>query len=186
MAAASSALLTARLRLRPLQAADVTTAYVGWLNDPEVVRYLETRHAPQTLQTVAAYVERTAGRPEEPFLAILLRDDDRHIGNIKLGPVHPIHRVGDVSLVIGDRSAWGRGYATEAISALAQHAFENLGVLKLAAGLYAENVASERAFLKAGFVREGVRRAHYDLEGVRADIVELGLTREDWVAARSS
>ena len=91
--------------------------------------------------------------------------------------MHPLHGVGDVSLLIGERGEWGRGYAAEAIARLARHAFEDLRVAKLSASLYAANVGSERAFLKAGFQREGLRRAHYDLDGARSDIVELGLAR---------
>ena len=168
---------TERLTLRPLTTADVTAAYAAWLNDPAVNRYLEIRHSPQTLESVGAYVAAVNGRADEHLFGIFLDAGARHIGNIKLGPVHPVHRVGDVSLFIGDTAAWGRGYAAEAIGRLARHAFEDLGVRKLAAGLYAANVGSERAFLRAGFAREGLRRAHYDLDGVRSDIVELGLVK---------
>jgi [ribosomal protein S5]-alanine N-acetyltransferase len=100
---------TARLRLRPLTEADVTDAYVGWLNDPEVVRYLETRHAPQTRESVRAFVDAVNGRENEHLFGIFERVDARHIGNIKVGPVHPIHAVADVSLLIGARDVWGRG-----------------------------------------------------------------------------
>lgn len=163
-----------RLHLRPLTLADVGEIYVGWLNDPEVVRYLETRHAPQTLATVRAFVEAVNARADEHLFGIVLDEGGRHVGNIKVGPVHPIHRVADVSLLIGARDVWGRGYAAEAIAAISRHAFAALGVRKLSASLYAANVGSERAFLKAGFVREGLRQAHYDLDGERSDIVELG------------
>jgi len=35
-----------QVTLRPVTLADVTPAYVAWLNDPEVNRYLETRFSP--------------------------------------------------------------------------------------------------------------------------------------------
>ena len=44
--------------LRPLGGDDITTNYLGWLNDPEVNRFLETRHRPQTMQTIREFVER--------------------------------------------------------------------------------------------------------------------------------
>jgi ribosomal-protein-alanine N-acetyltransferase len=164
-----------RLYLRPLTPDDVTPAYVGWLNDTAVTRYLETRHSPQTPATVAAFVEAVNARPDEHLFGIVLLQDERHIGNIKLGPVHPIHCLGDVSLLIGERDVWSQGYAAEAIARLAQHAFADLDLAKLSASLYAANTASERAFIKAGFEREGLRRGHYELDGARSDIIELGL-----------
>jgi len=168
-----------RLHLRPLTAADVTDAYVGWLNDPEVTRYLETRHSPQTRDSVLAFVATVNARENEHLFGIVLNAHDRHVGNIKVGPVHPVHRVGDVSLLIGARAVWGQGVAAEAIALVSRHAFAALRVRKLSASLYAANVGSERAFLRAGWRREGLRRVHYDLDGARSDIVELGLTPED-------
>ena len=173
-----------RLILRPLTVADVTPAYVGWLNDGEVTRFLETRHSPQTAVTIRAFVEATNANPTEHLFAMIVRGTGHHIGNIKLGGVHPIHALGEVSILIGERSVWGQGYAAEAIVRLADHAFADLGLEKLAAGLYAANTGSERAFLKAGFQREGLRRAHYRLDGVRSDVVQLGLTKGDWLARR--
>ena len=138
-----------RLTLRPLTVADVTPAYVGWLNDGEVTRFLETRHSPQTAATVRAFVEATNANPTEHLFAMIVRGTGHHIGNIKLGGVHPIHALGEVSILIGERSVWGQGYAAEAIVRLADHAFADLGLEKLAAGLYAANTGSERAFLPA-------------------------------------
>ena len=175
----STDLASPRLSLRPLTVADVTDAYVGWLNDPEVTRFLETRHAAQTRETVEAFVAAVAARAHEHLFAIRLRAGGRHVGNIKVGPIHPLHRVGDVSLLIGARDVWGQGYAAEAIELVSRHAFGALGARKLSASLYAANVGSERAFLKAGWRREGLRRAHYALDGERSDIVELGLIPED-------
>ncbi len=168
-----------RLYLRPLTPEDVSGVYVAWLNDPAVTRYLETRHAPQTPEAVRAFVEGVNARDNEHLFGIFEREGGRHVGNIKLGPVHPVHSVGDVSLLIGERDVWGRGYAAEAIRRIVRHAFEDLGVFKLSASLYCENVGSERAFRKAGFLREGLRAKHYDLEGARSDIVELGLCADE-------
>lgn len=148
---------------------------MGWLNDPEVNRFLETRHAPQTLESVAAFVAAVNAREDEHLFGVFLRADGRHVGNIKVGPIRPVHRVADVSLFLGDRSAWGQGVAAEAITVVSAHAFAALGVLKLSASMYAANVGSERAFLRAGWSREGLRRAHLDLDGGRSDLIELGL-----------
>ena len=51
------------------------------------------------------------------FLPFAIKTTDKHIGNIKLGPINWIHRYGDISLLIGDKDYWGKGIATEAIRA---------------------------------------------------------------------
>lgn len=171
---------TERLQLRTLTLSDCTPAYAGWLNDPEVNQFLETRfHGRQTLETVRAYVSGVMERDDEHLFGIFLTDGRRHVGNIKVGPVSPVHGVADMSLFIGDKDCWGTGLAAEAIAALGEYAFARLGVRKLSASMYAPNRGSIRAFEKAGWRHEGLRRDHYLLAGEPCDIVVLGLLEED-------
>ena len=97
-----------RLLLRALEPGDLNATYLGWLNDPAVNRYLETRFLPQTLEALQAYWQAHRDDPASPWFAICLAADGRHIGNIKLGPIQWLHRRADLSLFIGDRGCWGR------------------------------------------------------------------------------
>lgn len=62
------------------------------------------------------------------------------------------------------RSAWGRGYATEAARAVAAYALDpaGAGLSELIGVTYPENTASQRVLLKAGFERRGLADAFYD------------------------
>jgi RimJ/RimL family protein N-acetyltransferase len=165
--------------LRPLSLDDVTANYLHWLNDTDVTRFLETRLRPQTMQTIREFVERVNAREDEFLFGIFLKDGGRHIGNIKIGPVKPHHRLADVTLVIGERDCWGKGIATDAIRTITRFGFDALQLSKMTASMYAGNVGSIRAYLRAGFIQEGVRRKHYILDGVPTDVVELGLCAGD-------
>ena len=175
----SARLDAVRLYFRPLTAADCSPQYLGWLTDQEVNRYLETRFAPQSIETIRAFVEGANARDGEHLFGIFLRTGERHIGNIKVGPISRQHRLADISLFIGERGCWGQGYATEAIGAVSRYAFDSLQVRKLSAGMYAPNQGSYRAFLKAGYREEARRPGHYLLEGKPCDILELGCRPED-------
>jgi ribosomal-protein-alanine N-acetyltransferase len=166
--------------LRPLGGDDITANYLGWLNDPEVNRFLETRHRPQTMQTIREFVEHVNASEDQFLFGIFLKTDGRHIGNIKLGPVKAVHRLADVTLLIGARDCWGKGLATDAIRTITRFGFETLRLSKLTASMYVGNVGSTRAYLSAGFAQEGVRRKHYILAGEPTDVVELGLCADDW------
>ena len=168
-----------RLLLRTLIQENVTETYVSWLNDPEIGRFLETRFKTHSERDVSAFVAEIQNDPLSHLFGLFLHEDGRHIGNIKVGPINPIHRVADVSLLIGDTACWGRGYATEAIRALSGWAFRELVLSKLSASMYAENMGSARAFERAGYRREGVRRRHYLLEGRPSDILEYGLCADE-------
>jgi RimJ/RimL family protein N-acetyltransferase len=161
-----------------LRAADAEGAYHAWMNDPEVTRYLESRFRPHSVESLREFIaaqQRKGG--DCLFLALTLREGGRHIGNIKLEPIDWVHRRGEVGILIGDRSYWGKGYATEAIELLTAFAFRTLNLHKLTAGAYSVNVGSVRAFEKAGYVREGLRPSHCWCNGAYVDLVLLGKVR---------
>lgn len=173
-------LQSSRLILRALRSSDLNETYLGWLNDPIVNRYMETRFVPQTAESLQAYWQTHRDDPAMPWFAICLIKEERHIGNIKLGPIHRQHRHADLSLFIGDSSCWGMGYATEAIALVRDWAFRELDLQKLNAGIYAKNLSSRRAFEKCGFELEGTLRQEVVSGGDRLDVWRFGLPRSHW------
>jgi RimJ/RimL family protein N-acetyltransferase len=138
--------------LRPVTLADCTQRYVDWLNDPDVSRWLETRYEVQTLDKVKAFWKEQQ-KKDRAFLAICV--DGQHIGNLKIGPVHPVHNFADISYFIGERAQWGKGYATSAVKQACLMAFKDKRVHRLQAGVYGRNEASKNVLRKAGFAYEG-------------------------------
>lgn len=163
-----------RIFLRPITVSDVDGPYHRWMNDPEVTRFLEARFSKNDKPSMRKFVQDALTNPDILFLAIMLKDGNRHIGNIKLGPINRHHNHGDVGIIIGEKDCWGRGYATEALKLLSGYAFSKLGLHKLTAGCYANNAGSEKAFLAAGFVQEGVRKGQYLCDGKYVDALIFG------------
>ena len=173
-------LQSSRLLLRALEVADLNVGYLAWLNDPAVNCFLETRFLPQTIEALQSYWQSHRDDPSSPWFAICEASSNRHIGNIKLGPIHWLHRRADLSLFIGERSCWGQGYASEAIAIVRDWAFRELDLQKLNAGIYAGNIGSRRAFEKCGFELEGCLRQEVVSDGQRLDVWRLGLPRTNW------
>jgi [ribosomal protein S5]-alanine N-acetyltransferase len=162
--------------LRPLRLDDVGERYLGWMRDPEVLRYLEARYAEQTLASLRAFVADNADRPDTLLLAICALDEaETHIGNIKVGPLQPHHGTADVGLIIGERAWWGRGAGREAIALATRLAVQRLGVRKLTASCYGSHVGSAKAFLANGWADEGRRPAQFVGEDGVEDQWLLGL-----------
>ena len=147
-----------RLEFRELRPEDVAPAYIAWLNDPEINRFLETRFNPQDEASIRAFVAAQAASPDAFLLRIGLRECGTHIGNVKLGPINRHHASAQISLLIGSRAHHGQGYATEAIRAVTEWGFGAHGLARIEAGCYADNLGSLRAFLKVGYTVEGFRR----------------------------
>ena len=162
------------IKLFKLQETDVTACYVNWLNDPEVNRYLESRFELHTLGSTKQFVKDCIANKNILFLGIRCPWlGDKHIGNIKL-EINRRHGLGEVGIMIGEKEARGKGVATEAINALSVLARDDLKLRKLTAGCYESNKASERAFLKAGFVIEGKRPAHFVVDGQAECLTLMG------------
>ena len=169
---------TRDLVLRSLDARAARGPYAAWLRDPRVTRYLEVRFAPPDEAGLVAYIERMNASADDLLLGLYARSEpDRHVGNIKLGPIDRRHLSAPVGIAIGAVEFWGKGLATQAITALADHAFGALGLERLEAGVYAGNEGSQRAFERAGFSVEGRRRGARLCEGVRTDEIVMGKLR---------
>ncbi len=172
----SESLLTGeRLVLRKVHVSDVNENYHKWMNDAEVVKFLESRFQQYSLEDIKNYVKSLEQDKNNLFLAILIKGTERHIGNIKLGPINYVHNFAEIGLMIGEKDCWGKGYASEAIKIISRHAFEELKLNKLTAGCYQSNVGSLKAFEKAGFMVEGISKKHFLCDGQYVDAVRLGL-----------
>jgi len=164
-----------RLRLRLLEPQDVGEAYVRWMNDPEVTRFLEVRFRPQTLESIKDFVTSLQGDRNNLLFGMFLADSGRHIGNIKLGGIDRNHGTADIGLFIGEKDCWNRGFATEAIALVTEYAFGVLGLYKVVAGFYAANEGSIRALHKAGYFDDGRLKDQLAYEGGRADQVLVAI-----------
>lgn len=149
----------------------VSAAYVGWLNDPRVNRFLESRFVTHTLEGTREFVRQCRADAGTLFLGIRSHAlDGRHIGNVKLAPIDRRHGLGEIGILIGEPDAWGRGVASSTLAILKTIAQRQLGLRKLTAGVYISNVGSRKAFERVGFIVEGTRRAHFLLDGQPEDM----------------
>lgn len=142
--------------LRRLKIEDVTSEYVDWLNDPNINKFLECRHAVHTIDTVKEYIEDlSCDESKELIFGIFLRETDNHIGNIKLGPINNKHQHAAIGLLIGNSEFWGKGIGCRSIRLISEEVSPRLGLNTLYAGCYSDNIGSYKAFLKAGWISSG-------------------------------
>jgi len=170
---------TPRLLLRTLEPTDVGPRYLSWLSDPEIRRYLEVRFSPvQSTGELISFVNSVNAGTDSLLLGIFLKEGQRHIGNIKLGPVQVDHRRAEIGFLVGEKDCWGKGYASEAISSLSRYGLDRLGLEKITSGCYACNIGSAKALLKAGFVQEAVIPLHVIFEGRRVASLLFGMDKQ--------
>lgn len=175
-------IVSARLRIIPFGEQHLTDRYVGWLNDPNVVRYSEQRFATHTIESCRAYWASFRDTPHY-FWAIELSEGDipgKHIGNIN-AYLETRHGLADLGILIGDREIWGKGYGTEAWVAVCDWLFNNAGVRKITAGTLACNHGMRSIMSHAGMVDDGQHFRHYLFEGEEMDVIYRAVFAKDWI-----
>lgn len=118
--------------------------------------------------------------PEMWLFGIRALEDDRLIGFVDLSDATP-HGDSFVGIGIGERDYWGRGYGTEAMKLILRFAFAELGLHRVSLNVFDYNPRGVRSYEKAGFRHEGRVREMILREGQRADVIYMGVLREDWL-----
>ena len=163
---ASIELHSPRCLLRVLEESEVTERYVSWLNDPQINRFLEARFATHSIDSVRNAVRHYRQSGTEVLFGVFFKgSSNEHIGNIKVADIDRNNGVAEIGFLIGDSRYWSRGIASEVIRSVCAWAFQELGLEKITAGAHAENIGSEKALMKAGFVHEATLRSHAFVEG---------------------
>ena len=178
-------LVSGRLYLRRLEREDIKGNYFQWLNDQAVTKWMRHSIFPNSYEAMQAFYESQAMSDKDIVFAIILNEQDRHIGNISLNSINYVFRSAEIGIIIGEIDCWGKGYASEAISVLAHHCFYRLNLNRLAAGAVDKNIGSIRAFEKSGFCREGISREAYFCEGQYHDCINLSLLRSEWQVGKT-
>jgi RimJ/RimL family protein N-acetyltransferase len=173
-------LRTDRLVLRPLTSADEGAVFVLRSN-PEVTRSWDA--PPWSDRALAEQFIAASGRLAEEGtgarLAIDRAGDGAFIGWCGLTRWNPEFRSASLGYILDD-AAWGHGYATEAVCALLQWAFDTLDLNRVQAEVDTRNAASARVLEKLGFLREGTLREDCVVDGVVSDSWVYGLIRSQW------
>ena len=173
-----------QIYLRPLEREDLNERYLGWLNDPEVNRYLESGIFPYTRDELERFYEQVTGSPDQVILAIVDKETDQHIGNVKLGPINWVHRKATFGILIGDKQFWGKGIGVEVTRLMVEYGFFRLNLRRIDLGVNAENEAAVRSYEKVGFRVEGRFRETSFREGQYKDSLWMGLLRSDYTTSK--
>ncbi len=76
---------------------------------------------------------------------------------------------------------WNKGYVTEALKLMIKYGFEDLKLNKITSSHLGGNPSSGRVMEKAGLKKEGLLKKHLKSKMVFHDLVNYGLTKEEYL-----
>ena len=135
----------ARVTLRLVEERDHPLIH-AWQNDPEVWWRMDYE-GPFSMQDVVESEQR-ARDEGHPYL---IEVDGVPIGRIGLNAFRRRDRICSLYVLIGERSAWDRGYGTDAIAALVDEAFDRYDLHRVELWSTADNERALHVYGKCGF-----------------------------------
>lgn len=173
---------TKRLMMRPPHRADIEDlAIIG--NDRDIAEMTSRMPHPYTQDDALAFIEGFEnGQYEGCIYAITVTETGRLIG---MGAVENRARFGglEIGYWLG-KPFWGKGFATEAASALVDLAFRVTETDVVLAACRTNNPASRKVLQKQGFEFLGLDEMDSRVAG-RVPIERHSLERETWLAKKA-
>lgn len=170
------------IRLRAIERDDIPR-FVRWMNDPDVIRFTSA-NTPFSAAMEEKWFERQLDRSinQGQILAIETQMGDEwiHIGTTDLFNIEPIDNSAEFGIMIGDKDFWNKGLGREATRLMLKHGFEDLNLNRIYLQVFTENLRGIKAYLAAGFVKEGVLRQAMYKNGKYNDIVIMSVLHNEW------
>ena len=171
-------LIGKRVYLRPLMKEDLV--YLRkWSQDAEI-RELIGETTPMSQAECEKFLEKVYADSSREWFMVVIKQDNRVIGEAGLLRMDPAWRTTDVSVIMGEKEEWGKGYGTEAILLLLDRAFRQLDFHRVAIGVVGFNERALRFWEKVGFRKEGVQRDGYYYDHKYYDFVMMSILDDEF------
>lgn len=165
--------------LRSLATEDVDSL-LKWSNDIEIKKYFDSPK-PHNREQIEIMLK---GAGNQILLGIVAKAEDRLIGYTQLSNINYIDSNAMYAVLIGEKDYWGHGLGTEITRLMVDYAFNILNLNKVWLNVNAPNAGAVRAYEKAGFTREGVKREDKYFDGRFHDTIFMGVLKKEWKRKR--
>jgi aminoglycoside 6'-N-acetyltransferase len=176
---------TTRLLVRRFQDSDLAYFY-EYRNDPEVARYQgwDSLGEARAQAMIQHQMRSEPGVPGQWFqFALEVKETGQLVGDCGLCVLVHDARQAQLGITLA-RPYQGRGFATEAVSAVLDYAFINLDLHRVMATVDAENTRSAALMERVGMRREGHFLKNAWFKGHWADEYLYAVLQAEWLPRR--
>lgn len=172
---------TERLILRRFTMEDAEAMYRNWASDDEVTKHLTWPTHTSVEISKMVLTDWTSHYPEPDFYnwAIVLKENGPEpIGNISTAHVKESTLCATMGYCMS-RAHWGKGVMTEALTAVIDFFFDEVGFNRIDADHAVDNPASGRVMEKSGMRYEGTHRQAVRTNCGIVDIKKWAILKSD-------
>lgn len=171
-------LIGKKVYLRPFGKGDLL--YIQkWSKDTEI-RKLTGEVAPINRAEAEKFYKELRADKNRVWFVIVLKRGNQVIGEAGLLRIFRPWRCTDMSIIIGEKDAWGKGYGTDVGRLLLDYAFKRLGLHRVSVGVVSFNARALRFWEGLGFKKEGVQRDGYYCDNEFSDFVMMSILEDEY------
>lgn len=180
-------LTTKRLCLRRFSKNDAKHMYENWASNPKVTRYVTWfphKSVEETQNIINNWVNEYSLSHVYQW-AIELKEISEPIGSIGVVRMNEDKQSCEMGYCIGEKF-WNKGYTSEALSAILQFLFEEVGFNRIAACHDVRNPNSGKVMEKCGLQYEGtMREVGFTKEGDKLTLSYYSILKREWLIAKN-
>jgi len=170
---------TDRLLLKEMTVADYSSDFFEMRREPSVAEhnaFNPYENIKQAEEAISSFREEFE-KKEEIFWGVVLKENGKLIGYVRNG------FLSDVMSSLGyglNKYYWGKGHATEAVSAIIDFIYENTETNRIQATVTLKNHPSIKLLERLNFKREGILRERVRWKGAIKDLYMYSLIKSEW------
>lgn len=169
-----------RIYLRAFTVDDAKTTH-AWRIDDEVTETLVGRKYFVSPDYEKKWVNDAIFSPGNSVrLAVCFKDTHQHIGNAYFDNVDTFNQNAMFSLLIGEKSFWGKGIGTELTMLMLNYAFYEMNLKRVYSYQLEDNIGSIKVHQKCGFQQEGILRKAVFKHGELINLNVMGILKEEF------
>ncbi len=170
----SPILETEHYLIRPFKESDAEL-WQKWDVDEAVQEHMpEPMNESQDIAGQYAYIKECEADEEGRYWSIETKTGET-IGTVALTDINEYHKIAEIGIVIGDKTWWGKGAATEVVRAIVDYAFDTLGLMRVSAEAEAGNIGIAKVLEGVGFTQDGLFVSARVKKGVRINVKHYGI-----------
>ena len=135
--------------LKKLKKLNINSNYLFWFDDKDIKKYIKSKF--NNINQLKNYFQKINKKKDTIFFGIFLKNNNKHIGNIKFDKINKKKQKAFLSIMIGDKKERGKGYASQAIDIGTKYLHKKFGINFFYLEIKSDNKIAINFYKTSGF-----------------------------------
>ena len=164
-----------KVDLQPFSQNFISDNYLNWMNDKDTTRFIDKAKDNLSLNDLNFFAKNMIDSDFDYFFAIIHKEKQQHIGNVRLGPIDFNLMKSNFGILIGNKNFHGYGVATEVLELIKNFSFNYVKLEQIHFPVVKEHTAAMRLYAKTKFTCLGEIKKTFNKDGKSWKLVEWSM-----------